>query len=334
MSPFNLKPGEKYGLIIIPGIQISESLQNEIQLAPDLWVFRKADFGLADTWKKWLGSLKTASIENADLFLISKGQSTYPKVLDYDNEGYKRRVFNFYMGLLISTATLFHDTPFIITGAHLGQEIDVRQVGDYKTPQHIPGSPYHTVELNHLEKAANLAESMGEVQGKEKYFRFIRVIRTFYEGVVEVSVDRQLHQFVRCIEGLILPVQGSTKKQFLSRTELFIGPRHHELMSLLFDIRSAVEHMHDPRHYLPVSDDKEGDVIIFKKAMESESIARYCINRILSRKSLWGYFKDDRAIESFWKMDSSGRNKLWGDHLNIDQISKNFNREEAERLRG
>jgi hypothetical protein len=172
------------------------------------------------------------------------------------------------------------------------------------------------------------------MQGKGKYARFIRVIRTFCEGVVGYSVERQLHQFVRCIEGLILPEMGGTKKKFRSRTELFIGPRHHELMGLLYDIRSAVEHMHDPRYYLQVQDEKEGIVIVFKKALVSESIARYCINTILTTESLWGYFEDDRAIDSFWNLDSSERSRLWGDHLDIDQISKSFDREDVERVIG
>jgi hypothetical protein len=42
-----------------------------------------------------------------------------------------------------------------------------------------------------------------------------------------------LHQYCRCIEGLILPDPGNTKKQFRSRTELFIGPKHHVLMGEL-----------------------------------------------------------------------------------------------------
>ena len=44
----------------------------------------------------------------------------------------------------------------------------------------------------------------------------------------------------RCIDGLILPDTGKTKQQFKSRTELFIGPRHHELMGDIYDLRSAV----------------------------------------------------------------------------------------------
>ena len=48
-------------------------------------------------------------------------------------------------------------------------------------------------------------------------------------------------------DGLILPDTGKTKQQFKSRTELFIGPSHHELMGDIYDVRSAVEHLHENR---------------------------------------------------------------------------------------
>jgi hypothetical protein len=75
--------------------------------------------------------------------------------------------------------------------------------------------------------------------------RFTRVLFIFDNAVVMPSVHERLHQFCRCIEGLLLPKAGRTEKQFVSRTETFVGPSHHETMPALYQMRSKVEHMHD-----------------------------------------------------------------------------------------
>lgn len=333
MTPFNLQPNEKYGLIVIPKVQISDSLEEEIHLEPDYWIFRKPKFNLPESWKKWLGSLVTDRLEKADFFLICKEICKAPKILDEDNERLKKRIFDFYMGLLISVSALYHDDHFVLTGAHLGDEVDVRQIGDYKQPIYIPGSSYEEIDLSHLNKAARLAKILREIQQIGKYSHLIHVIRTFYLAIIDDKADSAFHQFMRCIEGLILPEQGKTKKQFISRTELFIGSKHHKLMGFLYDIRSAVEHMHDLFNYLSIQDKKEKKVIVYKSEMEAMYIARYCIINILTKKHLWEHFENEETIKSFWKLNESEREKLWKDPpLNMDIISDNFNMELLEQL--
>jgi hypothetical protein len=45
-----------------------------------------------------------------------------------------------------------------------------------------------------------------------------------------------------------LPDAGKTQQQFKVRTELFIGPRHHDMMGEMYDVRSAVENLHENRY--------------------------------------------------------------------------------------
>jgi hypothetical protein len=54
-----------------------------------------------------------------------------------------------------------------------------------------------------------------------------RVFHLYLEArMIRDNMGRQ-HQYCRCIDGLIVSTQGQAKKQFKSRTELLIGPRHH-----------------------------------------------------------------------------------------------------------
>ena len=82
----------------------------------------------------------------------------------------------------------------------------------------------------------------------------------------------RIHSDCRCIDGLILPDQGKTRQQFKSRTELFIGAEHHGLMSELYDIRSAVEHLHVDRYLEPF--DRNLRLDLLKKESIVEHVAR------------------------------------------------------------
>jgi hypothetical protein len=62
------------------------------------------------------------------------------------------------------------------------------------------------------------------------HWRLFRILHLYLEAhTIEHNMDR-LHQYCRCIDGLIVSKQGEARKQFNSRTELFIGPRHHDIM--------------------------------------------------------------------------------------------------------
>ena len=69
----------------------------------------------------------------------------------------------------------------------------------------------------------------------------------YTEGRVASQIIDRIHQYSR-IDGVILPDIGHTKQQFRSRTELFIGSHHHQLMGEIYDARSNVEHLHEYRY--------------------------------------------------------------------------------------
>ena len=71
--------------------------------------------------------------------------------------------------------------------------------------------------------------------------------------------------------------QGEAKKQFKSRTELFIGPCHHDMMGETYDVRSDVEHLHENKH-LKVFD-RTARLELVKKLEMMEYIARSALVR-------------------------------------------------------
>jgi len=62
-----------------------------------------------------------------------------------------------------------------------------------------------------------------------------RVLHLYQETRTTADILERVHQYSRCIDGLILPKIGQTRRQFKSKTELFIGPYHHDLMGEIYD---------------------------------------------------------------------------------------------------
>jgi hypothetical protein len=122
-------------------------------------------------------------------------------------------------------------------------------------------------------------------------------------------LDR-LHQFCRCIDGLILSEPGMGFRQFKSRTELFIGPGHHGLMGELYEIRSDVEHLHEHK-YLEVFD-RRTRLDLAEKAAIAEHIARHTLGQVLSASALWPHFGNSTSLALFWRLNPTDRRSLWG----------------------
>lgn len=160
-----------------------------------------------------------------------------------------------------------------------------------------------------LKTAASLVSVLNSFPNGE-YLRLCRILNAFFSGIVEKDLRERLHQFCRCIEGLILADQGKTTSQFKSRTELFVGPKLHELMGSLYENRSAVEHMNDP--VLSSTKDNERRDHFMKMTLDSENIARYCLLNILLKPDLLKRYQDETRLAAFWRLDASERSKIWG----------------------
>ena len=141
-------------------------------------------------------------------------------------------------------------------------------------------------------------------------WRFFRTLHIYVETRAIGELLDRIHQYCRCIDGLILPAIGKTRQQFKSRTELFIGPAHHELMGVLYDIRSHVEHLHENRYLQTFDRDVRLDLL--KKEAIIEYIARKALARIISQEALWPHFGNTAAPKKFWALSPDKRQSIWG----------------------
>ena len=321
-----IEDNEKYALV---GLNVNiEKHQPSGEIAPNFSVLSGTTFNLPPHWQEWLGSIRAGQIENCNLFLLSKLASLTPDVLDAENKTLQERVYRFYVGLLLASTFAPADRPVALTGSRRDGEIDLRQQTDFESPVPCLFRQYPPVRAEEIQLAAQLGEnfvSLVTTPAPGGHWRLFRSLHIYTEARSTQDILDRLHQYCRCIDGLILPEAGKTKRQFKNRTELFIGPRHHDMMGEIYDIRSAVEHLHENR-YLE-SFDRATRLDLVKKEAIVEHIARTALVRIMSDNTLWPHFANTSALAEFWALEMVERQRIWGDPIDPLDAITDFNPE-------
>ncbi len=293
-----INDGEKYGMV-----GLSVKTEGHIPtglIAPSLWVMADTAFEVPSHWKEWLGSIRAEQIEDFNLFLLSKAPSANPDILDDENNRLKQLAWLFYVGLLLASTFAPAHQPIMLTGVRRADEIDIREQRDFNSPIPKIFLPYPPVVAADIQLAAKLAgklEALPKASLPGGHWRLLRTLNVYTEARTTSDILDRIHQYSRCIDGLILPDAGKTKQQFKSRTELFIGSRHHDLMGDIYDIRSAVEHLHENR-YLE-SFDRAVRLDLIQKEAIVEYIARTTLARTIEHESLWTHFANTTALARF-----------------------------------
>lgn len=303
--------GEKYALVGLE-VKLDGALPPE-RITPNLWVLSDTTFDVPSQWREWLGSIRAEQVARCNLFLGSKLVSSTPGILDGENQALEQRVWHFYVGLLLSTMFSPSHKPVMLTGVRRDGMMDIRQQQDLELPVPQVFRPYPAVAANDIDLAARLGQkldTMLPVTVPGGLWRFVRTLRIYVETRAVGELLDRIHQYCRCIEGLILPDVGKTAQQFKSRTELFIGPGHHDMMGELYDIRSHVEHLHENR-YLETFD-RGVRLDLLKKEAIVEYIVRMALARIVGQDTLWPLFGNTAALSKFWALSADERRTIWG----------------------
>jgi hypothetical protein len=307
--------GEKYAVIAL-SVKLDDLVPLQ-QMTPHHWAFADARFDVPAHWREWLGTIRTEEVEDSNLFLISKMSSQAPEVLDAKTAELQRYAGHFYTGLLLASPFAPAHKPVMLAGYRQNGEINVRSQHDYEPA--IPSTVryYPPVTFSELQLAAKIATQIATIETARLTggrWRLFRVLHLYLEArTIRDNMDR-LHQYCRCIDGLIVSKQGEARKQFKSRTELFIGPRHHDMMGETYEVRSDVEHLHENKH-LEVFD-RAVRLELVRKLEMMEYIARSALVRIVLEPKLWPHFANTAALQAFWALDEWQRHALWGAPIN------------------
>ena len=91
-------------------------------------------------------------------------------------------------------------------------------------------------------------------------------------------------------------------------------------MGDIYDVRSAVEHLHDNRYLEGFVRATRLDLV--KKEAVTEHIGRMALARIIGDPSLWPHFANTASLASFWALPAVDRRRIWGDPINpLDAVT-------------
>jgi hypothetical protein len=311
-----LSDGEKYALL---GLNLKSDQAGFVdeQLSPELAVLTRAAFKMPSHWREWLGSIRAEEVEDCDLFILSKLKSKQPGVLDGENQTLQARVWSFYRGLLLTSRFAPAHKPVVLTGSREDNEIGARQIQDLEAPVSCVFRGYPEVTREELRQAARLAVQIGKLGAIAKgdsHWRLFRVLFLYVATRPERDLLDRLHQYARCVDGLVLTRPGKGADDFKSRTELFIGPGYDDVMGAIYADRNSIEHLHEDRLLEPFDRAKRLEIV--RKEAVIEYIARTALCRIVLNESLWPHFANRKGLEAFWALPPGARRAIWGEPVN------------------
>ena len=306
-----IQNGEKYAFV-----GLSLKVADNLPVGPigrNLWLLADTSFTIPDQWPEWLGSIRTGQLDDCNVFLLSKAAAQEPGVLDGENQRLQHLVSCFYYGLLLSSRFAPSHRPVLMTGSRRDGQIDIRQLTDFDAPVPCDYRFYPEVLAAEFTAAARLAEAILDIETgviAGGHWRLFRALHVYLQARTTPNALERLHQYCRCIEGMIGAAQGRSKSQFKSRTEIFIGPTHHDLLGKIYDVRSDVEHLHEDRHIMDRDRAKRLDLVA-KEAI-IENLARRIFAHILAKQELWGHFANRDSIDQFWALPVDDQALVWG----------------------
>ena len=82
------------------------------------------------------------------------------------------------------------------------------------------------------------------------------------------------------------------------------------MMGEIYDVRSAVEHLHEYKYLEEFKRNVRLDLI--KKEAIVEWIARSALARVIENSTLWKHFANTPALTDFWALPPDTRRQNWG----------------------
>lgn len=314
--------GEKFSAFCFTNLSISSDIPETLELGSGICAARRLPVEFANHWRDWLGSLKIEAIESSNFVLLTKAISQTPQNLDQENYNLRCRLDYFMKGLLLQGCPQY-EKGVTLNGSHFDGRTEIRQLGDLEDYRPSYGLPPLEVGTSELQRAIFFADRLKRIaNGDDDWARLRRGLKALFQGSEEYEGGDRLHQFTRSLEALIKPDIGNTRSQFAHRCQTFslAGTETQESLLQIFDIRSHVEHLHSPLDALKGS---ETDRIILanRRTRQADLLSRFALAQVLESEDLLQAFRTDGTIDSFWHMQDHERIRVWGNRLDLTNIS-------------
>ena len=320
----SIAPGHRFALLSLPVNHGRIEARKVINLSEGYSYGPILPLAMPSHWRDWVGSIRLEDLERASAHLVAS--APIAGTADWEQAGLDlhTKVYRFYLGLLITTDFMAHKRGTLLVGSTPDDGPDVETLTEYEATYFVPGAPEALVSDRKIRHAGRLAQAIAEIYARGTHERFGRILRCFLSSLRSTSYDDRIHQSVRCVEGFVHPGRQYIKNTFTERSQFFTGRRYKDLLDNLYDIRSVVEHLHGPFRAVTAAGERERLLTLGLRAMQAESLARFCLKVVLSDERLWPHFADENAIEAFWALPERKRRLLWPSRLGIEAVTRMF----------
>jgi hypothetical protein len=290
----------------------------DVYLDHGLWILGRPPVTVDETWRKWLGSLRAEALNESNLVIIASAPSACPFILDGENQVLERRCLNVLIALGL-TGLWFDGPGIILNGCQLDEQsrepTQIRQVHDSACYLRLDQSIPPTLTRPALVAAGSLAESINTLL-QRKGTRLLKGLTAAHQALVGRYGDERLHEFVRSLEAVMKPDVGRTERQFVHRTQVFIGrsSQSSTIARQLYRLRSCVEHMNDyTAELMDIAHSKEGaENLAQRRSLQAGLLATHVYRHILGTHELFVLFSEETSIQKFWAKTAQEQDQIWG----------------------
>jgi len=318
--PFELLPNEKFAALAFRNASTEYFARAlELDLGGGLWVVNTPPLHVGETWTRWIGSIHSDEVARANLWFIAKRTSSVPRILDKEDEDLKLDVWHLFLGLLL-VGSPFYEGGYLLTGAHVSGETQVRQYTQTHQFLVSEGATHLTAGEGDIRQALLIRAGLRKIYASETHMRVRRGLRIFWEGLKDdVSIAR-LHKFVRAVEAVVSPRIGRTMRDMVHRCQTFTGrsPAAVSLLGECYELRSEEEHLWNWEDALPGISTDQRHTVMTRRVRQAEALARHVYSHILLSAAHMADFAD-AAIDAFWALPEHERLARWStlDIVNI-----------------
>lgn len=297
---------------------MAQDFKGSIQLEPTIYATADKPFYIDRWWRQQVGEIEIGEIDHCSLFLHAQTTEVSVEVPQLNSRLYS------YLYALLLQGVGYSTAGILLGGTNSSTASRVASIGwlsKYYSPAKVV---YSDLEPQHLIQAVKLArgiDAIFEQPSGGRYLRLRKGFNAFLSGIRYEQIDahNRLHQFVRSIDAVIKADQGKATKQFKERCQFFVGSNQNDvkLLSELYELRSAAEHLNPLDSKLGQYQQHERDNIKALRAYQAELLASFVYRKILSTPNLLSNFIDDAAIDSMWLQPPSQLKQLWGPTIDL-----------------
>jgi hypothetical protein len=325
----HLSEGYKFALIAVPGAACPELL---VRAADNVAASRHLPDRAIETWIDHIGSFHAQELQECELFLWVMQQSQSPDIVDGDNSLLGNKVYDLYLGVLISTDYFWNGRLTCLTGANTDGVARARSLATYSRSYRTLGAPHHNLTTSKIKAAAKVASQLEAHAREPSNQRMIRAIRTFREATEAVHLDQRLHQFVRSIEAFVVPPFKNSAVEFARRLCRVCAGEPFAPLKELYDLRCGIEHLHGPYDRMPQGlSAHERRTRLAERCIQAEALARFILRVFLAHSELWHSFISRASIDAFWQLPDAAFSAAWPSRLAFGGVLNDVDYGEIDR---